>query len=191
MNSWVPYSLGMDDIIISDIEVDKNCINTTYGELLSSSVDKILKYINISKDDIFYDLGCGNGKLCIQVHLQTGIRCIGIEYVKDRYEKSKYIVDRFRDNINFDIGKVCFINDNFLNQPLNDGSIFYMCSTCYNITTINQIMSKIIKNSSLKYVLSLVKIPTQWYKYFDIDQLHTPTSWSDNCTTYIYKYINI
>ncbi len=63
-----------------------------------------------------------------------------------------------------------------------------MCSTCFDVTTINKIMSKIIYNNlDLKYVLSLVQIPEQWNSFFNIATCPTPTSWSSNCITYIYK----
>eukprot|EP00759_Apiculatamorpha_spiralis_P017910 PhF_6_TR23981/c0_g1_i2/m.33582 len=36
-----------------------------------------------NKDDVFWDLGCGNGSVVMQVALQSGCRCVGVEYIPE------------------------------------------------------------------------------------------------------------
>ena len=46
---------------------------TTYGEMLPSSVTKIINFLKINNNDIFYDLGSGSGKFVNQIYLQKYI----------------------------------------------------------------------------------------------------------------------
>lgn len=52
----------------------------TYGEVVPASVDSILRYVRPGKDDVFYDLGSGMGKVVFQAHLTTSVgKAVGVE----------------------------------------------------------------------------------------------------------------
>lgn len=54
--------------------------------LLPPFVTRLIRILNIRKEDTFYDLGCGNGSILFQVACITGAKCIGVEISKHNAE---------------------------------------------------------------------------------------------------------
>jgi SAM-dependent methyltransferase len=51
-------------------------------------VDEMLKLANVAKDDILYDLGCGDGRIVIGAAQKYGTRAVGIDLDPDRIAES-------------------------------------------------------------------------------------------------------
>jgi ubiquinone/menaquinone biosynthesis C-methylase UbiE len=51
-------------------------------------VDKMLEMANVTKDDILYDLGCGDGRIVITAARKYGTRGVGIDLEPDRIKES-------------------------------------------------------------------------------------------------------
>lgn len=47
--------------------------------LLPVFVSRLIRIMRITREDTFYDLGCGNGSVLLQVAATTGARCVGVE----------------------------------------------------------------------------------------------------------------
>ena len=47
--------------------------------ILPTFVSRLVDVLKITKDDVFYDLGCGNGSVLFQIAFMTGAKCIGVE----------------------------------------------------------------------------------------------------------------
>lgn len=54
--------------------------------LLPPFVTRLVRILNIIKEDTFYDLGCGNGSILFQVACITGAKCVGVEISKHNAE---------------------------------------------------------------------------------------------------------
>ena len=67
-----------------------NEYNTVYGELNLDEIDKLFEKIKIKNNDIFYDLGCGSGKINLYIFLKYNIKSIGIEII-EKIQKIKSI----------------------------------------------------------------------------------------------------
>lgn len=52
-------------------------------------VDVMLKMANVSKDDIIYDLGCGDGRIVITAAEKIGAHGVGVDIDPQRIEESK------------------------------------------------------------------------------------------------------
>ena len=52
-------------------------------------VDRMLRLANVTKDDIVYDLGCGDGRIVITAAKQYGARGVGIDFNPQRIAESK------------------------------------------------------------------------------------------------------
>jgi len=132
----------------------KNVV-TIYGELLTESVTEILDKLNIKKNDVFYDLGSGTGRICLQVYLEKDIKCIGIEYVKPRHEiaeKSLELLKKIYKNTR----KIKFINGDFFDTDWSDATIIYICNTCYGKAVTNKILKKMKKLQKLKLYYKII-----------------------------------
>eukprot|EP00760_Papus_ankaliazontas_P023134 PhM_4_TR1946/c1_g1_i1/m.91894 len=42
-------------------------------------VSRVARLLGVTKSDVFWDLGCGNGSVVMQVAMQTGATCVGVE----------------------------------------------------------------------------------------------------------------
>ncbi|OWZ24494.1 Histone methyltransferase [Phytophthora megakarya] len=71
----------------------------TYGEVTVKSFAKtVLPMLNLDVDDVFFDLGCGTGKILVQAALQTSCkRTIGIELMQNRVQEGHKALNRLKE----------------------------------------------------------------------------------------------
>jgi len=174
----------LDNLILNCLGDAKIGFFPTYGEI-TSPINIILDELEINDKDIVYDLGSGEGKFCIDVWKETGIKCIGIEYLKERYDISINKVKHLGE-------RPIFIHGNFLDYSWDDASIIYMCSTCYDNITISKIVDKSLGEApNLKYIISLKEILNKYNNFFDMKIIKINVTWKDdNVNCYIYKIKN-
>lgn len=60
----------------SDTDCSRFCsnISSIYGELTRRGVQQMLNYLQLKKEDVFYDLGSGVGKVVLQIAMAASIR---------------------------------------------------------------------------------------------------------------------
>jgi SAM-dependent methyltransferase len=46
-------------------------------------VREMLSFVEVGRDDVLYDLGCGDGRMLLTAALEYGARCVGIEIRED------------------------------------------------------------------------------------------------------------
>lgn len=139
-------------------------ICATYGELEYASVIKLLKYAKVTEQDTFLDLGSGNGKLLMQVYLQTSAKlCLGIEAVSALVEQAQMVKAQCLQDMQYQESaehQLQFVTGNFLHTDWQNATIVYTCSTCYTPELLNEIGNKINHENSVKQVYSLKPLPT-------------------------------
>lgn len=97
-----------------------------YVKTNRDTIKKALKLANIKKNDVFYDLGCGNGDVIIEA-TKMGAKCVGYEispyyYIlsKIRTSRNKNIEIRFRNIKNVDLKYAdviyCYLLPKFLEK---------------------------------------------------------------------------
>jgi hypothetical protein len=57
--------------------------------LLPPFVSRMAQIMNITAEDTFVDLGCGNGSVLFQIAFMTGARCIGVELLPQNAEVAR------------------------------------------------------------------------------------------------------
>jgi len=105
--------------------VEQNFPGIVYGEITNKGSDKLIEIFksNLTKSDIFYDLGSGEGQLAIKIACKTNVKkVIGIELHKERFNIA---VKRLKTS---NTNKVFFINKNFLDVDLSDATIVYFAN---------------------------------------------------------------
>ena len=140
------------------ILTEDECI--VYGEILQSSVTKLIKNLDIKNTDVVYDLGSGIGRFCLQVFLQTECKKVsGIELIKSRHDKAEIINQKVKDDFSskYVNRELSFINKSFMSSNLMDATIIYLASTCFNNEFLNSIFLKISKIPKLRALISLKK----------------------------------
>ena len=114
-----------------------------YGEITQEGTNSLINYFkeHFNENAIFYDLGCGLGKMVFHIGLLDIKKSVGIEYSKERYNGCKYIQTNYcPTNKNIE-----FYNKSFLEHDFSDATIIYIDNTCFNETVNMEIYNKIPK----------------------------------------------
>ncbi len=90
-------------------------------------ISHIMRLASLSENDVFYDLGCGDGRVAIEA-AKHGARAVCVEIRKDLLEKAKE--NAKKSNV---YDRITFINDSFFNIDLQDATVVYM----YLLTRVN------------------------------------------------------
>ncbi len=146
--------------VISDKEEEAIRIaggDPTYGEITFSSVTTLLSYLQLKKEDVFYDLGCGVGKMVVQVCLNSCVKkSVGIELSLKRYDHTQNISKKLGSEEGiYEPNRLEFRHENILDSDLSDATIIYMCSTCFPEKMMEELTEKLSKLKKGLVVISL------------------------------------
>ena len=84
----------------------------------AKELEFVIKELEISEKDIFYDIGSGNGKICFLVNKLTGARTKGFELTWWTHLYAKYKARYKKINTEF-------INKNFFKQDWSEATVIY------------------------------------------------------------------
>jgi SAM-dependent methyltransferase len=133
---------------------DRNLLgdtSLTYGETSWQAAIEIMNEIEIIPKDIFYDLGCGSGKLVFLVNAKFGIKCTGVDFIENFIKISNIVCKKLN------LQKINFINQDFLKKDLSDGTIFYITATCFEQELIDKLCHKLRKIKSGSKVIAITR----------------------------------
>eukprot|EP00981_Chlorochromonas_danica_P012991 scaffold5636_cov159-Ochromonas_danica.AAC.12 len=117
-----------------DLTEEKSLI---YGEVEFSSFYRVLRKINPSAGQIFYDLGSGTGKALFVARLtQDFSKCIGIEILHSLHCQAERIVRRYQEQVAplLSLGTSSYAHayeGSFLDFDWSDGDLVFANSTCF------------------------------------------------------------
>eukprot|EP00607_Mallomonas_marina_P006849 CAMPEP_0182427634 /NCGR_PEP_ID=MMETSP1167-20130531/18931_1 /TAXON_ID=2988 /ORGANISM="Mallomonas Sp, Strain CCMP3275" /LENGTH=180 /DNA_ID=CAMNT_0024610007 /DNA_START=33 /DNA_END=575 /DNA_ORIENTATION=+ len=66
-------------------------------------VDSILKFAQLDSSSVLYDLGCGDGRICVEATRKFGCKCCGVEIEEKLIEEFKRSVEIFNLHENITI----------------------------------------------------------------------------------------
>ncbi len=92
-------------------------------------VDAMLKVANVTKDDVVYDLGCGDGRIVVTAAKRYGARGVGIDIDPQRIREARENVEKAG------VGNlVTIVEGDLFTMPLGDASVV----TLYLLSSLNQ-----------------------------------------------------
>ncbi len=84
-------------------------------------IRKLLRLAGASKRDVFFDLGCGRGQLCVVAVVEFGVKkAVGIELHKGRAEKAASEVQRLGLSDRIEIW-----NEDYTESDLHEATVLY------------------------------------------------------------------
>lgn len=98
-------------------------------------VEKMLDMAQVGKDDIVYDLGCGDGRIVITAAKERGARGVGIDLNPARIREAKTNAE----NAGVD-GKVKFVVGDLFNSDFSEASVV----TLYLLPDVNRALRPIL-----------------------------------------------
>jgi SAM-dependent methyltransferase len=115
--------------------------NETYGEVTQKSTNAIVNAFSshFNENTVFYDLGCGLGKMVIHIGLQYNPKkSCGIEFSKERTQAAIDMKDEVypnNDNISFIIADI-------LKCDYSDATVIYLDNTMFDDEITKKIIDK-------------------------------------------------
>ncbi len=108
----------------------------TYEATSYEYIRWIVRVLEPSEKDVFYDLGAGYGQVVLYTALTTRALCKGIELVPERIQQATAIKQRYA------ITNAEFIAGNILAQDYSDGTIFFLFNP-FHEHTFQQVLKKL------------------------------------------------
>jgi len=91
-------------------------------------VDAMLKLANVTKDDVVYDLGCGDGRIVVTAAKVYGARGVGIDIDPQRIKESRENVEKAG------VGNlVKIVEGDLFTEPIGEATVV----TLYLLTSLN------------------------------------------------------
>jgi SAM-dependent methyltransferase len=215
--SYIDYKKIIDDMYV-DVsgyripEEEKGSIrkeggDPTYGEILYESVEFLLDVLKLTPDDVFYDLGCGVGKMVVQVYLTSPAKkSVGIELSDTRcacaqkiikpitglYEVCAKAENDIRKKLDKKAVKVSgkktvkILKQNMLEADISDATAIFICATCFSEELMQQLADKLAGLEEGLRIITLKQFPA----HADLKLKETftlPMTWSK--TTPVYMYV--
>ena len=137
-------------------EAAKDKVFLTYGEILYPSLNKIINYMDINENDVFYDFGSGVGKVALQMLLNTPVRkAVGIEANRKRNDVAVKVYSQIKKEFKelLQDRELDCLNKNFLEVDVSDANIIYTCSTLFEPILLNDIANIIDHCPNIKYLI--------------------------------------
>ncbi len=78
--SWTPVI----ELSAQEVHLDVPYVPTPY-----EVIEEMLRFAELKKGDILYDLGCGDGRIVIEAAKRAGIRAVGIDIDPQRIKESR------------------------------------------------------------------------------------------------------
>ena len=137
-------------------------VSETYGEILYPSVIRLLSELNLTEQDVFYDLGSGLGKVVAQVFLLSLVKeAHGIEILTSLHEQAVQTAARIQCDLpEFFSGdrKLQFTLGSFLQVPLTTATVVLLASPCFSPVILHPLEKIIADAPNIDTVLSLQPI---------------------------------
>uniref|UniRef100_A0AAV1UEB4 Histone-lysine N-methyltransferase, H3 lysine-79 specific n=1 Tax=Peronospora matthiolae TaxID=2874970 RepID=A0AAV1UEB4_9STRA len=216
------YSITRDTVVtetssckrsqeIEDLDMEEFRRLMTYGEVSIESVaTTILPLLNLDEDDVFFDLGCGTGKILVQAALQTPCRrATGIELMQNRVLEGQRALKRLESrDVAILRGKQVeiFRGDIFVppeEARLMDATVVFINNVMFGPALMLKVMELLKDMTKLRCVITLRKICERHGDSkctragnFCIEYVHPPieaeidVSWADKTSVYLYESLD-
>ena len=144
------YSFGLEGVLHVDTPEFKDAGKAAYNEVLQSGAQALMEHFSsaMGKKAVFYDLGCGQGKLIMHLAIETKMsKIVGIELNKQRFDRAIEISQQ----IEFPYTQPQIINEDFRNLDLSDATIVYFDPMGYTLEETSSIVSRLPEGCFLIY----------------------------------------
>ncbi len=144
-------------------------------------INTLLKMLKPNANDVFMDLGCGDGRVVIAVAKKFKIRTVCIELRKELVEKAKEAAAK--EGV---IDLITFIEDDFFKVRLPKATIVYM----YLLTSVNQKLRPKLE-SELANGTIIITLDFPIPEWQPIHVIELPRAWQRTLYIYVKGYSDV
>lgn len=138
---------------------DKQLVKSTYGEIKYEGAMTVMNECNIGPQDVFFDLGSGNGKMTMLVFVNGNVKkAIGVEFFPERYynaEKGLKNLYKMMPELLSEDRTLSYQLQNIKDvYYLGDATVIFMCSTCYPEELLQIVYNKIKESPNIRCIIT-------------------------------------
>lgn len=140
------------DTSLKDLQFDSinKKVAVDYETIPAFSINKILNSIDIHKEDIFVDFGCGKGRVLLVASQYRFKKIIGIEFSPELVDIARLNINICKKHNNFNIDRIEIIKEDVLDYKFNnDESVFYLFNP-FSDVILDPLCDQIIKSINYK-----------------------------------------
>lgn len=109
-------------------------VQKIYGETFFTTLDQIATALQLSPQDVVYDLGCGRGRGVFWLHAMRGCRAVGVEI------NPAFVIEARRIQKKAGIDGVEFILGNLMDLDYADATVIYLYGTAFSDEAIARLI---------------------------------------------------
>ncbi|MFX0069498.1 MAG: class I SAM-dependent methyltransferase [Candidatus Hermodarchaeota archaeon] len=162
--------MSKEDIVISNMkkafnilyngknyEFFHNILRNVYGDDYPEETDhnsfvtltdlkNIVKYLEIGPDEVFIDLGCGNGGPGLWIARETGANYLGVDFSEVAVQVAAKRAEKygFKDNTSYEVGNMCAMKfpDNSFDGAISIDTLGFVTDLPSAMSEIKRILRK-------------------------------------------------
>lgn len=169
-----------------DLKIRKSSGSSLYGEITFASLDKLLTYLKVGEDDVFFDLGSGIGKVVLQVGMTRPVKkVVGVELSASRFKESILALNEAAKQKWVSKRHCQFVHQNILDANLSKATVIYTCSTAFPGTFMKKLARKLAAVERPLKIVSMQEMPDNCGLTF-ADKLQLDMSWARKTPVFIF-----
>jgi hypothetical protein len=160
--------------------------SSTYGELMPTATARMLAALELGRDDVFFDLGAGVGKVVLLAALLTEVgQAVGVELASRRVALGCRVLDEARREQHPGADRAALIEADMLRCELEAATVIYTCSTAFSSTFMRRLVRRLATLPKLRTFVSLQDIDD--HPAFElVDTLSLDASWRRRAKAHVY-----
>lgn len=112
-NAW-----NLDASMSDDVKKTQQDLDILYEPTPTEVVEEMLKIAKVEKNDVVYDLGCGDGRIVVAAAKQYGARGVGVDIDPKRIQESW--INAKKAGV---VDKVTFLEQDLFNTDLSKATV--------------------------------------------------------------------
>jgi len=170
-----------------DLRIRKASGSSLYGEITFGALDKLIRYLDLDDQDVFYDLGSGVGKVVHQIAMTTNVkRVVGVELSATRFKDAQKVRDAAAKEKWISKARCKFEHGDILKADLSKATVLYTCSTAFPMTFMMKLAKKLAESKRPQRIISLQELP-QVPGLKLIDKIPLDMSWVRQTPVYVFE----
>jgi hypothetical protein len=163
--------------------------SSTYGELMPSATLRLLEALELDRDDVFYDLGAGVGKVVLLAAATTTVsRAIGVELARSRCDQAAKAFTAAR-RVRFPgVRRAIMIHGDLLSLDMSDATVAYTCSTAFSTPFMRKLTKRLATLPKLRLLATLQDLDP--HPAFELLRtLRLDASWRRHTRVHLYRRV--
>lgn len=170
--------------------VPQHIDNPLYGEITYEGMEALVKLIQFTSSDVFYDLGSGVGKLVTYFYLTTPIKkSVGIEMVGARHQTAMITLAKIKsEGLLVKERSLQFQYANLREVNFEDATVIYMSSLCFPKDLMEELSQRFLTLKPGLRIISSQPLPGH-PRLRLVQQGFLSMTWTSISLTYYYELL--